>query len=250
MMNSLVSIITPFYNSSKFIEECVNSVAVQSYSNWELLIVDDFSDDNSKELLLSLEKKDERIKVTFLDNNIGAAKARNVAIRQARGKYIAFLDSDDFWEKNKLEKQIKFMEKKDIAFSFTSYSPISEDGSVSFPAIKAPYKIDYFAYLKNTIIGCLTVVIDKEKVGDFEMPIIKSSHDMALWLLIMKRGFEAYGLNESLANYRIVSTSNTANKLRSANDVWKVYRQFEKLSFFYSIWCFLNYAFNAIIRRI
>jgi len=250
MMNSLVSIITPFYNSSKFIEECVNSVAVQSYSNWELLIVDDFSDDNSKELLLSLEKKDERIKVTFLDNNIGAAKARNVAIRQARGKYIAFLDSDDFWEKNKLEKQIKFMEKKDIAFSFTSYSPISEDGSVSFPAIKAPYKIDYFAYLKNTIIGCLTVVIDKEKVGDFEMPIIKSSHDMALWLLIMKRGFEAYGLNESLANYRIVSTSNTANKWRSANDVWKVYRQFEKLSFFYSIWCFLNYAFNAIIRRI
>ena len=249
-MNNLVSIITPSYNSSKFIEECVNSVLLQSYSNWELLIVDDFSDDNSKELLLSLEKKDERIKVTFLDNNIGAAKARNVAIRQARGKYIAFLDSDDFWEKNKLEKQIKFMEKKDIAFSFTSYSPISEDGSVSFPAIKAPYKIDYFAYLKNTIIGCLTVVIDKEKVGDFEMPIIKSSHDMALWLLIMKRGFEAYGLNESLANYRIVSTSNTANKWRSANDVWKVYRQFEKLSFFYSIWCFLNYAFNAIIRRI
>ena len=250
MMNSLVSIITPFYNSSKFIEECVNSVAVQSYSNWELLIVDDFSDDNSKELLLSLEKKDERIKVTFLDNNIGAAKARNVAIRQARGKYIAFLDSDDFWEKNKLEKQIKFMEKKDIAFSFTSYAPISEDGSVSFPAIKAPYKIDYFAYLKNTIIGCLTVVIDKEKVGDFEMPIIKSSHDMALWLLIMKRGFDAYGLNESLAKYRIVSVSNTANKWRAVKDVWVVYRQFENLSFFISLWCFLNYAFNASVKRI
>ena len=249
-MNNLVSIITPSYNSSKFIEECVNSVLLQSYSNWELLIVDDFSDDNSKELLLSLEKKDERIKVTFLDNNIGAAKARNVAIRQARGKYIAFLDSDDFWKKNKLEKQIKFMEKEDIAFSFTAYNPMSEDGSISFPAIKAPYKIDYFAYLKNTIIGCLTVVIDKEKVGDFEMPIIKSSHDMALWLLIMKRGFDAYGLNESLAKYRIVSTSNTANKWRAAYDVWKIYRQFEKLSFFYSIWCFLNYAFNAIIRRI
>jgi len=250
MINNLVSIITPSYNSSKFIEECVNSVVSQTYNNWELLIVDDCSDDNSKELLLDLEKKDERIRVTFLDNNIGAAKARNISIRNAKGRYIAFLDSDDMWEKSKLEKQIKFMEKEGIAFSFTRYTPISEDGSVSFPEIKVPSKIDYFAYLKNTIIGCLTVVIDKKKVGDFEMPIIKSSHDMALWLLIMKRGFDAYGLNESLAKYRIVSVSNTANKWRAAKDVWEVYRQFEKLSFFNSIWYFLNYAFNAIIKRI
>jgi len=250
MINNLVSIITPSYNSSKFIEECVNSVVSQTYTNWELLIVDDCSDDNSKELLLDLEKKDERIRVTFLDNNIGAAKARNISIRNAKGRYIAFLDSDDIWEKSKLEKQIKFMEKDDIAFSFTTYTPISEDGSVSFPEIKVPSKIDYFAYLKNTIIGCLTVVIDKKKVGDFEMPIIKSSHDMALWLLIMKRGFDAYGLNESLAKYRIVSVSNTANKWHATKDVWAVYRQFEKLSFFNSIWCFLNYAFNAIIKRI
>jgi len=249
-MNNLVSIITPSYNSSKFIEECVNSVLLQSYSNWELLIVDDCSDDNSIELLLNLEKIDERIKVTFLENNIGASMARNIAIRDAKGRYIAFLDSDDIWERNKLEKQIKFMEKEDIAFSFTAYNPMSEDGLISFPEIKVPNKIDYFAYLKNTIIGCLTVVIDKEKVGDFEMPIIKSSHDMALWLLIMKRGFDAYGLNESLAKYRVVSASNTANKCRAAKDVWKVYRQFEKLSFFFSIWCFLNYAFNAVVRRI
>ena len=104
--------------------------------------------------------------------------------------------------------------------------------------------------IKNTIIGCLTVVIDREKTGGFEMPKIRSSHDMALWLLIMRRGFDAYGLDENLARYRIVSTSNTANKWRAAKDVWMVYRQFEKLSFFYSIWCFLNYAFNAIIKRI
>ena len=161
-MNNLVSIITPSYNSSRFIEECVNSVLLQSYSNWELLIVDDCSDHNSKELLLILEKKDERIRVTFLDNNIGAAKARNIAIRSAKGRYIAFLDSDDIWEKSKLEKQIKFMKKEDIAFSFTSYTPISEDGSVSFAEINTPNKIDYFGYLKNTIIGCLTVVIDKD----------------------------------------------------------------------------------------
>ena len=111
-------------------------------------------------------------------------------------------------------------------------------------------KDDLSDYLKNTIIGCLTVIIDREKTGGFEMPNIRSSHDMALWLLIMRRGFDAYGLDENLARYRIVSTSNTANKWRAAKDVWMVYRQFEKLSFFYSIWCFLNYAFNAIIKRI
>jgi len=249
-MNNLVSVITPSYNSSKFIDECVNSVISQSYTNWELLIVDDCSDDSSKELLLDLERRDERIQVIFLDNNIGAANARNVAILKAKGKYIAFLDSDDSWDSQKLYKQISFMIKNEIAFSYTSYQSISENGLDIIRVINAPYKMSYNNYLKNTIIGCLTVVIDKEKVGDFEMPSIRSSHDMALWLLIMKRGFDAYGLNENLANYRIVSTSNSSSKLDAANDVWRVYRQFERLSFFYSTWCFLNYAFNAVIRRI
>ena len=249
-MSDLISIITPCYNSSKFINECVNSVLLQSYCNWELLLVDDCSNDNSKELLLNIEKKDERIKVTFLDNNIGAANARNVAIQKAKGKYIAFLDSDDSWDSMKLDKQISFMVQNDIAFSFTSYQSISENGLDIISVIEAPYKMTYNNYLKNTIIGCLTVIIDREKVGDFEMPSIRSSHDMALWLLIMKRGFVAYGFNENLANYRIVSSSNTSSKWDAAKDVWRVYRNLEKLSFFYSIWCFLNYAFNAVIKRI
>ena len=249
-MNNLISIITPYYNSSKFIDECVNSVLLQSYSNWELLIVDDFSDDNSNELLLNLEKKDKRIRVIFLDINAGAANARNVAILKAKGRYIAFLDSDDSWQSQKLDRQISFMKQNDIAFSFTSYQSISENGSDVIGIFVVPYKLTYNDYLKNTIIGCLTVVIDREKVGYFEMPNIRSSHDMALWLLIMKRGFDAYGLNENLASYRIVLGSNSSSKLAAAKDVWRVYRQLEKLSFFYSIWCFLNYAFNAIIKRI
>ena len=249
-MNDLISIITPYYNSSKFIDECVNSVLLQSYSNWELLIVDDFSDDNSKELLLDLEKKDERIKVIFLDFNSGAANARNVAIIKAKGRYIAFLDSDDSWESQKLDRQISFMMLNDIAFSYTKYQSISENGSDVISVFDAPYKMTYNCYLKNTIIGCLTVVIDREKVGNFEMPNIRSSHDMALWLLIMKRGFDAYGLNENLANYRIVSESNSSSKWSAVKDVWSVYRQLENLSFFNSIWCFSNYAFNAIKKRI
>ena len=247
-INKLVSIITPSYNSAKFIKQCIESVIAQTYTNWEMLIVDDYSADNSLQIL----KKyfDKRIQLIELDENVGASESRNVAIRKAKGKYIAFLDSDDLWEPQKLEKQISFMETEDIAFSFSTYQLMSDDESKLYSIIHAPKIVTYSSYLKKTIIGCLTVIIDKEKTGGFEMPNIRSSHDMALWLLIMRRGFDAYGLDENLARYRIVSTSNTANKWRAAKDVWRVYRQFEKLSFFYSIWCFLNYAFNAIIKRI
>jgi teichuronic acid biosynthesis glycosyltransferase TuaG len=249
-MNNLVSIITPSFNSSKYIKETVDSVLSQTYENWELIIVDDGSKDSSANIIQDLTNTDTRIKGFFFDKNIGAAEARNVAIQQAKGKYIAFLDSNDLWELEKLEKQISFMQTEDIAFSFSTYQPMSEDGSKLYSIIHAPKIVTYSAYLKNTIIGCLTVVIDREKAGDFEMPNIRSSHDMALWLLIMKRGFDAYGLDENLARYRIVSASNTSSKWRAAKDVWKIYREVEKLSFLYSSWCFLNYAFNALVKRI
>lgn len=247
-MNNLVSIITPCYNSSQFIGECIDSVLSQTYDNWELLIVDDSSSDNSCEMIRKYD--DNRISLIELEKNGGAAEARNIALKKAKGKYIAFLDSDDIWLSTKLEDQIYFMQQKNIAFSFSNYQPISEDGGKLFPVIKAPNIMTYSSYLKNTIIGCLTVVIDKDKTGDLDMPNIRSSHDMALWLLIMKRGFKAYGLDKNLAKYRIVSTSNTSSKFKAAMDVWKVYRTIEKLSFIYSAWCFINYTFNAIKKRI
>lgn len=249
-MSSLVSIITPSYNSERFIGECIQSVIDQTYINWEMLIVDDASQDNSKELISLFSQNDKRIKTFFLEANIGAAAARNFAIRKTKGKYIAFLDSDDLWDPQKLEKQILFMHKNNIAFSYTTYESISEDGSRCINFIKALNKITYSGYLKNTIIGCLTVVINRKKTGDFEMPNIRSSHDMALWLLIMKRGFDAYGLDENLAKYRIVYSSNTASKIKAAKDVWKVYRDIEKLSLLYSSWCFVHYIFYAIKKRI
>ena len=249
-MNNLVSIITPSFNSSKYIKETVDSVLRQTYENWELIIVDDGSKDSSANIIQDLTNTDTRIKGFYFDKNRGASEARNYAISKAQGKYLAFLDSNDLWELEKLEKQISFMQTEDIAFSFSTYQPMSEDGSKLYSIIHAPKIVTYSAYLKNTIIGCLTVVIDREKAGDFEMPNIRSSHDMALWLLIMKRGFDAYGLDENLARYRIVSASNTSSKWRAAKDVWKIYREVEKLSFLYSSWCFLNYAFNALVKRI
>jgi len=249
-LSNLVSIITPSYNSEKFIKQCIESVLAQTHTNWEMIIVDDASKDNSKEEISTFSKNETRIKTFFLDKNIGPAEARNIGIRKSIGKYIAFLDSDDLWEPEKLHKQLSFMKKYNIAFSYTAYQSISEDGYSRINIIRVPNKIMYNDYLKNTIIGCLTVVIDREQTGDFEMPNIRSSHDMALWLLIMKRGFSAYGLDENLASYRIVSGSNTSIKIRAVKDVWKVYRETERLSFLYSFWCFFCYIFNTVKKRI
>ena len=249
-MSELVSIITPCYNSEKFIEECITSVLNQSYQNWEMLIVDDNSSDNSSILIKSYSKQDDRIKPIFLNDNLGPAMARNKAISIAKGKYIAFLDSDDIWLPKKLEIQINFMKKNNCSFVFSSYSVISDNKNKSKYTINAPERISYKMYLKNTIIGCLTVIIDKTKFKKIEMPNLRSSHDMALWLNLLKQEEFAYGIAQDLAVYRVHKSSNTSNKLRAIYDVWNVYRKHEKLDFFSSLYNFVFYAINALIKRI
>ena len=250
MNQNLVSIITPSYNSERFISDTINSVIEQTYDNWELIIVDDASYDQTPKIIKRFLSKESRIKAIFLKENIGPYEARNQAIRIAKGRFIAFLDSDDLWLPNKLDAQINYMITNSVGFSFTSYIQISEDGLNHLKEIHAPARINYNSYLKNTIIGCLTVVLDKRIVGDFEMPKIRSSHDMALWLMILKQGFVAHGIDITLAKYRLVSTSNTANKLKSMYDVWRVYRDFEKLNLIFSLYNFINYIYNAIKKRL
>lgn len=249
-MKEKVSIIMPTYNSAKFIAESIASVIAQTYTNWELLITDDCSTDKSYNIINEYATKDTRIHIYKTPQNSGAAIARNVALSYATGRYIAFLDSDDLWVPDKLEKQIAFMKDHNIAFSFSNYDIIKEDGTKTGKVIHSPKTIGYNAYLRNTIIGCLTVVIDRSKTGDFTMPNIKSSHDMALWLLIMKRGFYAYAIQETLAHYRLVSTSNTAKKWKAAKDVWRVYREIEHINLFYSAFCFAGYSINALLKRL
>lgn len=245
----LVSIIMPSYNASRFIAESIKSVLAQTYQNWELLITDDCSKDSSIEVVARIVGKDRCIKLFPLLQNVGAAAARNVAIEHAKGQYIAFLDSDDVWEPEKLEKHLTFMKQNKYAFTYSEYYVMEEDGRRTKSIIHIPTSLSYYQYLQNTIIGCLTVVIDRSIVGDFRMPLIKSSHDMALWLLIMKRGYKAYGIKEVLAGYRLVSTSNTAKKWKAAKDVWRVYRKIEHLSVLFSAFCFCGYAFNAVFKR-
>lgn len=249
-MQNLVSIIMPSYNASKFIGVAIESVINQTYTSWELLITDDCSIDNTVEIIKSYAALDDRIRIFPQNINNGAALARNISLSHALGRFIAFLDSDDLWAEDKLEKQLIFMKKNQCAFSFSAYNVINESGDKAGKNILVPPKINYNQYLKNTIIGCLTVIIDRKQTGDFYMPNIKSSHDMALWLLIMKRGFEAYGLNEVLASYRLVSNSNTAVKWKAAKDVWRVYREIEGLSLFYASICFCFYSFNAVLKRL
>jgi teichuronic acid biosynthesis glycosyltransferase TuaG len=244
-----VTIITPCHNSSRFIEETIKSVQSQTFKDWEMVITDDLSKDNSAEIIEKYAATDDRIKLIKLTKNVGAAEARNIGLRAAKGRYIAFLDSDDKWDPEKLEETASIYEEKDVAFSYTDYRVINVDGSETGRTIKALKVIGYKGYMANTLIGCLTVMIDKEKTGYFEMPIIRSSHDMALWLLIMRRGFKAYGLNKCLASYRLVPNSNTAGKWKAAKDVWKVYREIEKYQHNPSAFYFCSYAFNALMRR-
>lgn len=249
-MDNLVSIITPSYNSSRFVRECIDSVLAQTYQNWEMIIVDDCSTDGSADLIRDIISEEPRIRLVALDKNVGAAEARNIAIAMAKGRFIAFLDSDDIWIPEKLEHQIGFMETNGYAFTFGAYIPISEDGSDEYKSIQAPAWIDYDGYLKNTIIGCLTVVIDREQTGNFSMPKIRSSHDMALWLEILNRGFRAYGMNEVLGKYRLVSSSNTAKKMYATGDVWRVYRDIRGLSLAKSFYCWCHYLYQAARKRL
>lgn len=142
------------------------------------------------------------------------------------------------------------MKQNSYAFVFSDYYVMEEDGRKTGNIVRVPISLTYHQYLRNTIIGCLTVMIDRKQTGDFRMPLIKSSHDMALWLLIMKRGFKAYGLKEVLAGYRLVSTSNTAKKWKAAKDVWKVYRKIEGLSVLYAMYCFSGYVLHAVLKRV
>jgi len=245
----IVSIITPSYNSEKYLKDCIFSVLNQTFTSWEMLIVDDASTDNSKAVIELYSKKDKRIKAFFLEKNIGPAMARNYAINKASGRYIAFLDSDDIWLPHKLKVQLDFMKLNNYSFVFSSYQVISEDNNTIINSIQVPKKINYNQYLKNTIIGCLTVVIDKTKYKDLQMPDLRSSHDMALWLDLLRDGSFAYGIGQPLAQYRLVKSSNTNNKFKAIYDVWRVYRSYEGFSFFYSLYNFVFYLFNAIKKR-
>ncbi|WP_149725512.1 glycosyltransferase family 2 protein [Campylobacter concisus] len=242
-----VTIIMPSYDSEKFIIESIESVLAQTYSNWELIIVDDCSPDDSNKIITKYVDSDGRIKLIKLQKNSGPAVARNTAIEAASGRYIAFLDSDDVWLPNKLETQINFMHDNDLAFTYSSYRLVGEDNE-HLGVFITKDKISYFDMLKTCSVGCLTAIYDTKKIGKQYMPLILKRQDYGLWLKILKLIGETKGISEPLATYRIRKNSVSSNKVKAAKYQWKIYRDIEKLSFLKSLYYFVFYAYNGVTK--
>ena len=200
MSGELVSVIMPSYNTAGFIEESINSVLSQTYSNWELIIVDDCSKDNTDEVV-NKYLKDERIHYIKNEINSGAAVSRNRALREAKGKWIAFLDSDDLWEEKKLEKQIAFMEKNDYHFSYTNYTEIDENSLPTGRSVTGPKRITKRGMYNYCWMGCLTVMYDADAIGLIQIEDIKKNNDYAMWLKVCKKA-DCYLIDETLGRYR------------------------------------------------
>ncbi|MBC2371019.1 glycosyltransferase family 2 protein [Listeria booriae] len=246
---NLVSVIMPTYNSSSVLEASIASIQKQGYQNWELLVVDDCSKDGTQEILRQLAKRDMRIRPFFQTENRGSGFARNEGLSKARGRFVAFLDSDDLWHPDKLEEQLVFMKTHGYGFTFTAYHVFEEQPTAIKRTVRVPRKINYQQLLKNTIIGCLTVMIDREKVGDFRMPLLRARQDTATWLSILKEQDYAYGLTEPLAYYRVSATSLSSNKWRMLKKNWQMYRECEGLNIVYASYVFSCYVCNALWKR-
>jgi teichuronic acid biosynthesis glycosyltransferase TuaG len=234
MREPLVSVITPTYNSEFFISETIDSVRSQTYTNWELIIVDDASSDKTVEILKKYAASDERIKYHILETNSGAAIARNTAIEKASGSFIAFLDADDLWKAEKLTKQISFMETENIEVCFSSYELMDEEGTSLGKMIKALPKVNYAKMLKSNYVGNLTGIYNAEKLGKVYMPNIRKRQDWALWLTLIKKVGYAYSIAEPLAKYRVRDDSISSNKLNLLKYNYTIYRKALKFGAFKS----------------
>lgn len=250
-MEHLVSIVVPVYNAGAYIEETIGMVCAQTYRQWELLLVDDCSVDDSRERIEVFCRRDERIRLIAKERNQGAALARNTGVRNSKGRYIAFLDADDVWLPGKLEKELRFMEERQAAFVFTGYEFGDENGKGTGRVVTVPETLSYKEALSRTVIFTTTVMFDTERIDKalLEMPDIKSE-DTATWWRILRKGYTAYGLNEVLAIYRRPGKSLSSNKLAAMKRIWNLYRREESLSLPYSIYNFILWALRATLRRI
>ena len=237
-----VSVITPIYNAEKVIEKTLNSIFNQTYSQIEIVMVDDCSNDNSGRIVNSYIKEHPEIIYFRQPTNLGAGAARNKALELARGQYVAFLDADDMWHPTKIEKQIKLLEEKNGAFSYTAIQMVDESDKIVKGKREVNEQVDYKFLLRNTMIATSTVLIDREKLGDFRMPLRRGGQDYATWLMLLRNGTIAYGINEALEDYRVGNKNSLANnKWKSIKQVWEIQTQDEginKISALYNVFCF------------
>lgn len=244
----LCSIIMPSFQASSFIEKSIQSIQNQTFTDWELIIIDDASHDGTVEFINNcFVEQDARISLIELEQNSGAAVARNRGIEVARGRYIAFLDSDDVWLPQKLEKQLRLMQQNEYTLTFTAYDKVSQKGD-ALGYVGVPEKVNYRQLLKSNVIGCSTAIYDTALIGKVYMPLLRKRQDFGLWLRILKKVDYAVGLNEPLTIYMIRQGSVSSNKKSAAKYNWILYREIENLGVIESCYYFLHYAIRGVLR--
>lgn len=243
-MKALVSIITPAYNSAKFIAETIQSVQNQTFQNWEMIIVDDGSSDETESIVLAILVKDSRIQFFKLPTNAGPAVARNIGIEKASGDFMTFIDADDIWFPTFIENNIKTIQETTIPFVFSSYKRSNEKLEFIYSDFKVPLKVTYTDILKSNSISCLTAFLDIKILGKKQMPLILKRQDMGLWLAYLKEIPFAYGIQETQAIYRIRENSLSRKKSDLLKYQWQFYREVEKLNVFQSLY----YMFHWMVR--
>ncbi|MDE6559255.1 MAG: glycosyltransferase [Muribaculaceae bacterium] len=246
----LVSVITPCYNASEYISDAIKSVVNQSFSDWEMIIVDDGSNDNSAEIIKSFVSADNRIKYIRLDIPSGSPSLpRNVGIDNSKGKYIAFLDADDMWLPEKLSQQIKAMEEEGWDLCYSYYEKIDDDGKRDNRIIKTKRVSTYRSLLKSNSIPCLTSIVAKAAIGDTRFKQI-SQEDFCFWLDILKKGFVAHNICEVTALYRETKASRSANKFDMFKEYWNVIRKHQQIGMIQSCYYMTTYTFYGILKYI
>ena len=248
-MSIETSIITPIYNAENFLEETLKSILSQTYTDWESILINDNSTDGSLEIAKKFTRLDSRFRIINKFESGGAAKARNAGIEAAKGRYIAFLDSDDIWLPEKLNEQISFMKNKNIDFSYSCYHFISEEGLVT-GKVEVPAQVTYNQLLKGNVVACLTAVYDTKNLGKVFMPDILKRQDFGLWLEITRRGVTGYGIQKSLAKYRLRTGSISHAKFNTMLYTWDLYRKVERLSFIRSLKYISSHLLTASIKRL
>lgn len=241
-----VSVIIPAYNAAKTITETLESALAQTFEDFEIIVADDGSTDNTSETVLRLADADERVKLFQVNKNQGVAKARNFAISNAGGEWIAFLDSDDLWEKDKLEKQLKLADEKNADIVYCSYGIIDAKGERSCTDFIVEEHTTYNLMLARNVISCSTALIKREYFDKYSFSSEYAHEDYALWMEMLRDGLQAYGNTEILAYYRLYAGSRSANKLKAAKNRWIIYRKHLNMSFSHSLCCIVRYMFKAL----
>lgn len=247
--NDTVSVITPVYNVEKFIAETIESVMNQDYKDVELVLVDDCSSDRSADIIKEYQNRFTNIIYHKQEKNQGAAVARNTALDIAKGRFVAFLDSDDAWCPGKLQKQLDFMKNNKAAISCTAMDTFDEKGNLFGNVREVKSVIDYKFLLHNTMIATSTVIVDRSLTGDFQMPLRRGGQDYATWLMLMRNGTVCHGLNETLSHYRVLKNSLSSNKWKSIRQVWVIQTQNEGINRVSAAINLCHFIFHGIVKH-